>query len=302
MAFANFYISEIVTRYTSDIGTGVAAQNMIERLSRRPELVTVKTSAPAIAIRNTTKGVHVRYAQDGIAWDAKAKYAIYAGQLKFAPQLIEGFSKGAPEQAGLMSGMQYANYSVHIVRSQGHPYRAAYDTWTRSADYTEQDFTDVILGRWMDPEINGYQGMRDFSKNPPDDNGVFTIYHPLPLSSVGEGYSEDDARAVAERAVDRLLAQYNPLLAASWGTHIDVVSVETNRWPYSIHVAVPGHFSHKVKVMRRPFQRVFFGNNNLGTPAFEEALFRGHCAANNVLHRMDKAFHQEKWSRCPLER
>jgi hypothetical protein len=243
----------------------------------------------------------VHYVQDGITWEAKAKYAVYAGQLKFAPQLIEDFKKDAPEQADLMSGLEYSHYSVHIVRTKGHPYRAAYDTWTRSADYTEKDFTDVILGRWMNPDINGYEGMRDFSKNPPDDNGVFTIYHPLPLTDVGEGYDEQQAKDIARYAVDRLLEQYNPMLAATWGSHIDVVSVVTNRWPFSVHLARPGHFIHKVKIMRRPFHHVVFGNNNLGTPAFEEALFRGHCAANNVLHRMDKAFQQEKWSRCPLD-
>lgn len=49
---------------------------------------------------------------------------------------------------------------------KGHPYRATYDTWTRASDYTEDDFTDVIIGRWMDPKINGYLGMRDFKKDP----------------------------------------------------------------------------------------------------------------------------------------
>jgi hypothetical protein len=91
------------------------------------------------------------------------------------------------------------------------------------------------------------------------------------------------------------------LLKANWGTQIEVRSVETSRWPYSIHIAKPGHFIVEAKVLRRPLGRIFFANNNIGTPAFEEALFRGHCAANNVLKRVDPSFAQEKWSRCPLD-
>ena len=38
----------------------------------------------------------------------------------------------------------------------------------------ERDFTDVILGLWMDPAIKGYEGFRDFKANPPGDRSVLT--------------------------------------------------------------------------------------------------------------------------------
>lgn len=98
---------------------------------------------------------------------------------------------------------------------------------------------------------------------------------------------------------NRYSADWRP--GAAWNTAIDVLSVETNRWPFSVHVAKPAHFSKHAKILRRPLGRIFFANNNIGTPSFEEALFRGHCAANNVLNRIDKDFTQESWSNCPLE-
>jgi hypothetical protein len=191
---------------------------------------------------------------------------------------------------------------VHIVRVKGHPYRATYDTWVHQDDSTDEDFTDLILGRWMDPKIKGYEGMRDFRKNPKDDSGILSVYHPLSKRHIGSGYTDEQASQLAETAVDRMIEIFSPLLKHEYGTKIDVVSVETSRWPFSVHVASPGHFIYKAKILRRPVGRVFFANNNIGTPSFEEALFRGHCAANNILTKMNAKFKQESWTRCPIER
>lgn len=100
-----------------------------------------------------------------------------------------------------------------------------------------------------------------------------------------------------------MLEIYSPLLRDSYGTKIDVLSVETSRWPFAVHVTAPGHFSKKSEApapQLRP--RILRAQQPLGTPAFEEALFRGHCAANNVLKRMNPSFEQESWTKCPLEK
>jgi hypothetical protein len=299
IAFANFYISEIVARFTTQIGTAQAAENMVNMLKTRPA-VQLLSASPVVKVVNGTNGVDTLYLSAGHNVKVHSQYVVYAAQLKFAPRIIQGFAAGAPEQAALMSSMAYSDYSVHAVEVKGHPYRLTYDTWSNPTGATKDDFSDFILGRWMDPALNGYQGYRDFVTDPPG-NSIITIYHPLPLGYVGKGYTDAQAKATASHAVDRLLEIYNPVLEANWKTHFDVIAVQTSRWPFSVHVATPGHFLKKAKVMRKPFGRVFFGNNNLGTPAFEEALFRGHCAANNVLSRMG-GFEQEKWSRCPLEK
>lgn len=44
--------------------------------------------------------------------------------------------------------------------------------------------------------------------------------------------------------------------------------------------------------MSKTFGNIAFGNSNIGTPSFEEALFRGHCAANKILYRLDPKFVQ----------
>lgn len=301
VAFANFYVSEIETRYTTPVGTGGAAELMVRMLGRRRN-ASARTGAAVTKIQNTKDGVLVKYNFEGKSHEVVAKTAVFAAQLSFAPRIIEGFAD--TEQARMMGELKYANYSVHALFVKGHPYRATYDTWVRARDYSEDDFTDVILGRWMDPSIRGYEGIREFDatghfkKKAPDNDGIITIYHPLPPRTVGHGYDDETAKQFADRAVGRFLELWPPTVdGRKAASSIEIERVETNRWPFSVHVAAPGHF-RRAKVLRRPFGKVFFANNNLGTPAFEEALFRGHCAADRILKTLDPKFRFERWTRC----
>lgn len=300
IAFANFYISEIETRYTTPTGTGGAAEHMIEILRKRPEAKLV-TEATVTGMKNLADGIEVAYVRAGQLRSVKAKYGVFALPLKFAPKVLEGLEAADPTRVKALKGLKYSHYNVHNVLVKGHPYRATYDTWNYAKDYSESDFTDLILGRWMDPDIKGYEGMRDFAHDPKDEVGVLSLYHPLPLGAVSQGYTEAQARAQALHSVQRMFDLYEPLLKTKWGTRIEVERVETTRWPFSIHVAEPGHFRKLGKLFRKPFGRVYFANNNVGTPTFEEALFRGHCAANNVLKDSDPSFQFEAWTRCPKE-
>lgn len=300
LAFANFYISEITTRYATQTGTNGATMNMEKILTDRPNLAKSMTSSLVIKIKNVADGTVVTYQHGQRLFEVRSNFVIYAGAVKFAPKLIEGLSEANPEQAKIMNGMEYAHYSVHNVFLKGHPYRATYDTWSLPADATLEDFTDIILGRWMDPKIDGYHGLRGFKKDPSDDQGIMTIYDPLPESYVGTGYTDQVAIQVAQHSVDRMVELFTPIMKE--GNTFDIQSVETSRWPFSVHIAKPGHFTHEARLLRQGFGRVFFANNNLGTPAFEEALFRGHCAADNILVRSLKGFEREVWSRCPIER
>jgi protoporphyrinogen oxidase len=300
LAFANFYISEITTRYATQTGTNGATVNMEKILTARPKLAKAMTSSLVTKMKNTPGGATVTYQQGDQLFEVHSNFAIYAGAVKFAPKLIEGLTEASPEQAKIMNEMEYSHYSVHNVFLKGHPYRTTYDTWTLPSDATLEDFTDIILGRWMDPKINGYAGMRGFKKDPSDDEGIMTIYHPLPASYVGTGYTDQVAIQVAQHAVDRMLELFTPIMKD--GNTFDIESVETSRWPFSVHIAKPGHFTHEARLLRQGFEQIFFANNNLGTPAFEEALFRGHCAADNILIRSVKGFQRESWSRCPIDR
>jgi monoamine oxidase len=82
---------------------------------------------------------------------------------------------------------------------------------------------------------------------------------------------------MAARGVEEL-REFVPELAAE--KHLEI---ESYRWPSSIHVVPPGFFTHWVKVLKPPFGRIHFAGSNLGTPSFEEALYRGWCAAEEVL-------------------
>jgi hypothetical protein len=299
MAFANFYISEIDTRYTSNQGTGIAAGNMAKILLSRPSLATIATKAPVAQIVSFDETAYVK---DGTTHLAHSKYVVFAAQLKIAPKVIKGFATDSPAQVSLINSLGYSHYSVHVLYVAGHPYRATYDTWLRPADYTDEDPTDMILGRWMDPKILGYEGYRDFTKNPDDDKGIFTIYHPLSQKWLADGaYSDEKAAEVARSAASRLDDLLSKLPPSLFRGPLDIKKIETNRWPLSVHIAAPGHYIERVRTLRKPYRRIFFASNNLGTPAFEEALFRGHCAADNVLKRMSSKFQIEKWSRCPID-
>jgi len=304
MAFANFYISEIDTRFTTPIGTGVAAESMVRMLKGRKSRVRLESRAAVTRVSNHSNRVEVTYSKDGKAFRVIANYVIFAAQLRLAPAVIDGFEEKAPAQVALMKSLEYSNYAVHAVEVKGHPYRATYDTWTRprlaAADDFFDDFSDVILGRWMEKGLSGYHGFRDFKKDPPG-NSIMTIYHHLHPKLVGTGFGEAQAKALATRAAHRMAEIFNPVLKEKWGTQIEVVSVASSRWPFSIHVAGPEFFIEKAAKLREPFGRVLFANNNLGSPSFEEALFRGHCAANNILIKLVPEFTQEVWTKCPLE-
>ncbi len=298
MAFANFYISEIDTRFASEIGTGIAAEKIIGMLNATP--VTLRNGATVIGIENGLDAVEVRFTEGKNGFSARAKFVVFAAQLKLATTLISGLEQKAPEQFKLFKELQYAHFAIHNVWTKGHPYRATYDTWVRAANFDPSDFTDVINARWQDPSIRGYEGMRDFKSHPKDEVGILTVYNPLLPNWVGAGFSFEAARAQAVTATNRLTEIFNPLLEREWNQKIEVKKVETYRWPFSLHTVEPGHFT-KAAQMRPPFGRIYFANNNLGTPAFEEALFRGHCAATNIRRQLDPQFQVESWTECPLE-
>ena len=223
-------------------------------------LATIKLSSPVIKIVNQADHAEVQYLDtQGQVHQVNAKYVVFSAQLKQAPRVIDGMTAQAPEQAALMTNLGYAHYSVHGVEVNGHPYKGAYDTWVHANDYTENDFTDFILGDWV--ASGGYK------KTPSNsDTDIFTIYDPQPQSALGH-YTTEDAARLAASAVDRLLDVAQPIFDPAVTSDPDwknktINTVYTNMWPFSVHIAEPGHYINKVKVMRKAFGRVFFASNN----------------------------------------
>ena len=303
MAFANFYISEIETRYTSSQGTGVAADKMYKILSDRSSLFKSMTNATVGKMKSSNTGVDVTYSVAGVPHVVHGDYAVFAAQLKLAPNVIENFKTKSPVQAKLMTEMGYSHYSVHLIYVEGQPYRSSYDTWIHASDYSLNDFTDMILGQWMSPSMLGYEGYRDFKTTPPIKDGVLSIYQPLSQEWLKTGYTDAEVKELALNAADRLDKIFKLLPAELWQGPLKIDHIETSRWPLSVHIARPGHYIERARTLRKAYDgRIFFAHNNLGTPAFEEALFRGHCAAANILKRSERGFRLEKWSHCPIEK
>ena len=285
LAFANFFASEIDTRYTGQYGTGDVVSALKKRLSEFPQLLTIKTLAPVAKLISDPNSVTVTYVQDGLAFEAKAEAAVFAAPLNVASKVIDRFPEIAPEHHRLIENMQYAHYSVHNVFVKGHVFRDSYDTWLRASDPLDTDPTDFIIGRYQDPNINGYLGMRNFESNPVDDYGIITIYHPLPLAEVGKGYRDEVSILAAENATKRIEQQLGPLVKAA-GLDLKIELIETNRWPYSIHIASPGHIEKAAPLLTIPVNRIYFASNNLGVPSVEEALYRGKVSAEQILEAL----------------
>lgn len=122
-----------------------------------------------------------------------------------------------------------------------------------------------------------------------------------PVDERNQTYGDKFSVDKAEFAWNRFEEIFNQ--AGKLKQKFRIKKIVTNRWPYSVHIPEPGHFSMRSKIMGKTFGNVIFGNNNMGTPAFEEALHRGHCAANRALYRLNpKKFVQESWSKCTYRR
>lgn len=133
--------------------------------------------------------------------------------------------------------------------------------------------------------------MKDYSKSPDNKGSNLAIYHALDaLDSskkdksnqiYGDYYSAHRAE-VAWNRFEEIFGGSGKLRQ-----EFKITGIVTSRWPYSIHITKPGHFSVLSQIMGKSFGNIVFGNNNLGTPSFEEALFRAHCAANKALYKLD---------------
>jgi phytoene dehydrogenase-like protein len=280
LAFANFYSSEIGHRYTGTYGSGDVAETLIKRLKERPEYATMLTGTPVAKVVNNEDHTEVTYVKDGVLHKVRSRYVVWAAQAKVAAKLIENFAELAPEHKAVIDELEYANYAVNVAHVNGHPWFDTYDVWTRDdATYHDGEPTDIINGRYQDQNVKGY------SVPVMDNYGVLSSYHPIPKTQVGRGFTDAQAIELAEASLDRMKRFLDPVAAAQGGRAVEIFLGEINRWPLSIHIAKPGHMS-KARVLRKPIGRIYMGNNNLGTPAVEEALYRGHSAAIRILRRM----------------
>ena len=297
--FGDFYAAELYTRYTGTLGTGDVTEAIQKKLARIRDSVATRTSAPVAKIENGADGAVVTYVHEGQTRQVRAKKVVFAAPIKLAPRIIQDFEKDAAERAGLIRNIQMTDYAVHIVRVKGHPFRETYDLWVRPQNYRPDDPTDFIVGRWMDPKIRGYEGMRSFQKDPGDDYGVLTVYHPIGDSGKTRGFNETEALARAEQGVDKLKEILEPYLQEKFGKKIEIELVESHRWPYSIHIVSPGSLERNA-VLAEPLGNIHFANNTLGAPELEEALERGHDVALALLKELREDARRRPRSSPPL--
>jgi hypothetical protein len=186
--------------------------------------------------------------------------------LRVTTKLMEDYPA---DRKALVAKLPYADYLVHSVFTSRDLCTKTYDTW-----FTNRSFTDVIAARWI--ETKGFQTM-------PKGPGVLSIYQPL---EPRRGVKELDPDTVADLLVDAVkdLHDYLPDLKKE-----KELTVESYRWPASIHIVPVNFFSEWVPKLTPPVGRVYFAANNLGTPAFEEATYRGWKAAEDLRKLLGRA-------------
>jgi monoamine oxidase len=256
LAFCNFYLAEIETRYAWPGGTAGGSAHLIAKLNAHDPSI-LKTGAMVTRVRNTADGVEVTWVADGTLRCARAKYVIMAVPLRVSARLLEDYPA---DRRALVDKLTYADYCVHTVFTRRELFTKSYDTW-----FANRSFTDVITARWIETK-----GFKEPAKGGP---GILTIYQPL---APFRGVRALDADTVADLACTAIaeLQEMVPDLASE-----PSLDVECYRWPASIHIVPPKFFSEWVPKLKSPVGRVHFAGNNLGTPSFEEALYRGWSAA-----------------------
>lgn len=249
LAFANVFRSRILKRYAWPGGTGGAALILARQLKD-----VVRTGAAVTRVAQDADGVDVDFLHAGKLQRVRARQAILA----VPPRAVDALYPGLPEpRRALIRSMKFADYVVHqIFTSKDH--------WTRAyaTGFADTSFTDLIAARWVES--------KGFKEPPASGPGILSVVQPL------AGRPSLDPRSVNDLAIRALQDLYDvvPELLKEKS-----LSIESYRWPAAIHVPAPRFFSDVAPRLRAPDGRVRFAGSHLGTPSFEEAIFRGHQAA-----------------------
>ena len=280
--FLDFYESEIYTRFTGTLGTGTVAEHLINKLKEYGDLVEFRTSASVHSVETKDGGVVTVYAQGKEAREVHSDKVIFAVPISLAPRVVKDLRQLDPEKVKAISEIQMTDYSVHVVRLKGHPYRATYDTWV----YNDRNLnlpTDYILGRWQDPDIRAYEGTQNFRNDPKDDYGVISIYHPLGESN-NKNFSTAQHLGIVDTAIENMFTRLNEHVSKN-KQKLEVELVESYRWPDSIHVVHPGYLK-KIPILARPVGNIHFANNTIAAPELETAMARGAREAIDVIQSL----------------
>ena len=281
--YGYFYPSEMRERFTSDNGTGFISEALLNTLKKGNRDLEIRLGSSVAEVDNSGEKARVTYVKNGQAFTARGKEVIFAAPLPLAPKLIKNFEKQDPAKAKAISQIKMIDYTVHVVHVKGHPFRQTYDLWVHNQDSTSKDPTDIINGRWMDSKIRGYIGMRNFEKDPEDDYGVFTLFHPDDEESAQGNYSKENSLKQTEQAVQWLHKVLDPIVAKN-GQKIEVMMVESYRHVYGLPRMSLEHNRNK-SVLSRGLKNIEFSNNTISVPELETAMELGYKAAMRILER-----------------
>ncbi len=267
--FIDFYTAEIFTRFTGTLGTGTIIAALKKKLDLYKNLVDIRTSSPVAELETTADGVRATFVENGVNKEVIASKSLFAVAVTLAPRLIKNLAELDPEKAKVISEIEMSDYATHAARIKGHPFRRTFDTWVHNKTGNPLMPTDLINGRWQDPKINAYEGMRNFEKNPKDDYGVIVSYNPLGKADPNN-YSTDKYLRIVEDSVEFM---QNNLAPFSPDKKIDVELVESFRWPESIHIVTPGYLK-MMPILARSVGNNHFAHNSGGSPELETTMGR----------------------------
>jgi hypothetical protein len=110
-------------------------------------------------------------------------------------------------------------------------------------------------------------------------------------------YSAQDVARLAIAQTENMMRDMQNQFQPNFGGLSSILEIQTNRWAYAVHVPQAGHFTNCAKIIRTTYNNVHIGVDNIGTPAFEEALYRGKKVAEGILIKRVKGYKLESWAR-----
>ncbi|OQW49284.1 MAG: hypothetical protein A4S09_12270 [Proteobacteria bacterium SG_bin7] len=276
-AALNFVYSEMITRYTTPIGTNEVIRRAEFLMNFKKDLATLNKDSYVESMEEISDGVRTTYVKDGVRYQVDSKEAVFALPLNLAPKVIKNFDKIAPEHNRIIQqyvdNQQTTDYVVSIIYLKGEPsvVKQAYDDWIGRHEFNTELPTDVISTQWMKKK-----GFKEIGQGP-DKVSALSLYHPVGPS---RKHTREEMLHLIEKDIQFIKDRYDAGLVAKGEKPLDVRFAEVNFWPNSILIPRVNHFEN-AEILSKPVGKYirFAISGWMGTPSHEEAQYRGWRAA-----------------------
>lgn len=261
-AFISFISGDIISTYTVEGGMGAAISGLADRMKDR-----IRTSSTVTGVMDDGDRVTIIYrGPGGKTHIIKADTVIMAVASRHLPKLVKGLPA---EKKRVISEISYASYIVGAVLCK----EVFWEDKGYDMSVSGAFFTDVIDADWI-----SRGGKAHVNRRVPH---VLSVY--IPMGAAGRGDVMAGNTAIWK---EKAIADIEKIVP---GCRDKIEDVRFYRFGHSMHVPAPGFLSDIVRILRRPFGRIFFaGVETEGLPCVEAAVIAGHRAVSELNKYLDE--------------